>query len=164
MHRIGKRLNRRHDDAVARMYAERVNILHGADRNAGPLCVAHHLIFDLLPANEAALHHHLADRTGAQAASDALPVLLLRHHNPATRPTEREGGSHDCRESDLRECRLRRCVTRHLRLPLNDGARRRWLTDAVTHRSEELAILRHFDRRKRRAEEANRMSLKDASI
>ena len=164
MHRIWERLNGCHDDAVTRMHAERVNVLHGADRNAGPLRIAHHLIFDLLPANEAALHHHLADRAGAQAASDALPVLLLRHHDPATRPTEREGGSHDRRESDLRECRRRRRVTRRLRLPFNNRARRRWLTDPVAHRPEELAILRHLDRRKRRAEEANRMSLKDASI
>ncbi len=164
MYRIWERLDGCHHDAVARMYAEWVNVLHRADRNAGSFCIAHHLVFDLLPANEAALHHHLTDRAGAQAASDALPVLLLRHHDPATRPTEREGGSHDRRESDLRECRRRRRVTRRLRLPLNNGARRRRLPDPVTHRSEELAILRHFDRRKRRAKEANRMSLKDASI
>ena len=164
MHRIWECLNGCHDDAIARMHAERVNVLHGADRNAGPLRIAHHLIFDLLPANEAALHHDLTDRAGAQAASDALPVLLLRHHDPATRSTEREGWSHDRRESDLQKCRRRRRVTRRRRLPFNDRAWCRWLTDAITHRPEELAILRHLDRRKRRAEEANRMSLKDASI
>ena len=164
MHRIGKRLDGGNHDAIARMYAEWVDVLHRADCNAGPLCIAHHLILNLLPANEAALHHHLTDRARAQATSDALPVLLLRHHDPTTRPAEREGWSHDRRESDLGECRRRRRVARRRRLPLNDRARRRWLTDAVTHCPEELAILRHLDRRKWRAEEANRMSLKDASI
>ena len=164
MHRIRQRLYWRDDDAVTSVHAERVDVLHGANRNAGPLRIAHHLVLNLLPANEAALHHHLANGARAQAASDALPVLLLRHHDPATRSTEREGGAHDRRESDLRECRRRRRVARRLRLPLNDGARRRWLTDPVAHRPEELAILRRLDRRKRRAEEANRMSLKDASI
>ena len=146
------------------MHAEGVNVLHRADRNAGPLRVAHHLVLNLLPADQAALHHHLANGARAQAAADALPVLLLRHHDPATRPTEREGWAHDRRESDLRECRRRRRVTRRGRLPFNDRAWCRWLSDSITHCPEELAILRRLDRRKRRAEEANRMSFKDASI
>ena len=146
------------------MHAEGVNVLHRADRNAGPLRVAHHLVLNLLPADQAALHHHLANGARAQAAADAFPVLLLRHHDPTTRPTEREGWAHDRRESDLRECRRRRRVTRRGRLPFNDRAWCRWLSDSITHCPEELAILRRLDRRKRRAEEANRMSFKDASI
>ena len=51
MHRIWECLNGGNHDAVTRMYAEWVNVLHGADRNAGPLRIAHHLVLNLLPAN-----------------------------------------------------------------------------------------------------------------
>ena len=63
----GQRLDRRDDDRVAGVDAERVDVLHRAHRDARVLGVAHHLVLDLLPADEALLDHHLADRAGAQA-------------------------------------------------------------------------------------------------
>ena len=48
-----------------------------ADRDARVVGVAHDLVLDLLPADEVALDHDLADRAGAQAGPDALVVLLL---------------------------------------------------------------------------------------
>jgi hypothetical protein len=85
------------------MHAERIHVLHGADGDAGVLGVAHHLVFDLLPANKAALDHHLANRAGTQAALHALPVLLLSGNDAAARAAEREGWANNCGEADLRE-------------------------------------------------------------
>ena len=164
VHRVGQRLHGGDHDAVARMHAERVDILHGADGDAGVLGVAHHLVFDLLPANEAALDHHLANRAGAQAALHPLPVLLFGGNDAAPRATEGEGGANDRGEADLRErrrCRLHALVVVR---PLHHGAWRRWLPDAIAHLAEELTILRHLDRRERRAKEANRMPFEDAGI
>ena len=164
MHRVGQRLHGSDHDAVARMHPERVDVLHRADRNAGVLGVTHHLVFDLLPADEATLDHHLANRAGAQAALHALPVLLLSGDDAAARTAEGEGGANDGGEADLRECLLRGLHALVVAGPLHHGARRGRLPDAIAHLTEELAILRHLDRRERRAEETNRMPLEDAGI
>ena len=146
MHRVGQRLHGGDDDAIARMHAERVDVLHRADRNAGVLGVTHHLVFDLLPANEAALDHHLSNRAGAQAALHALPVLLLGGDDAAARATEGEGGANDGGEADLRERRRRGLHALGVVRPLHHGARCRRLADAIAHLAEEFAILRHLDR------------------
>ncbi len=65
--RIGQRLDGRDDDGVARVDAQRVDVLHGAHGDAGVVRVAHHLVLDLLPAHETALDHDLADGAQAQA-------------------------------------------------------------------------------------------------
>ena len=64
---IGQGLDRRDDDRVAGVDAERVDVLHRADGDARVIGVAHHLVLDLLPADEALLDHDLADRAGPQA-------------------------------------------------------------------------------------------------
>ena len=48
-----------HDNALARMDAERVKVLHVTNRDAVIITVAHHLIFYLLPAAQALLYQHL---------------------------------------------------------------------------------------------------------
>ena len=48
--RIGKRLRRGHNDALAGMDAQRVEVFHIADRDAVVVAVAHDLVFDLFPA------------------------------------------------------------------------------------------------------------------
>ena len=87
---------------------ERVDVLHRADRDARVLRVAHHLVLDLLPADEALLDHHLADRAGAQAGPDPLAVGLLGLDDPAAGPAERERRPDDRRQPDLGEGRVRR--------------------------------------------------------
>ena len=161
---VWQRLHGGDHDAVARMDAERVDILHGADGNAGVLGVAHHLVFDLLPANEAALDHHLTNRAGAQATLHALPVLLFGSNDAAARATEREGGANDGGETDLRERRLCSLHALVVVCPVHHGARRCGLPNAIAHLAEELAILRHLDCREWRSEEANWMSLEDTGI
>ena len=56
---VGQRLARRDDDAVAGVHAHRVEVLHVADRDAVVGAVAHHLVLDLFPAEQAALDQHL---------------------------------------------------------------------------------------------------------
>ena len=75
--RVGQRLDRRDDDRVAGVDAERVDVLHRAHGDARVVGVAHDLVLDLLPADEAALDHDLADRARPQPGPDALPVGLL---------------------------------------------------------------------------------------
>ena len=84
--RIGQRLDGRDDDRVAGVDAERVDVLHGADRDARVGGVAHHLVLDLLPAGEIALDDDLADGTGAQARTHAVEVFRLRGDD-ARRPS-----------------------------------------------------------------------------
>ena len=161
---VWQRLHGGDHDAVARMHAERVHVLHRADGNAGVLGVAHHLVLNLLPADEAALDHHLANRAGTQATLYALPVLLFGRNDAAARATEREGGANDRGEADLRERRRRSLHALVVVRTLHHGTRCCGLPDAIAHLAEEFSILRHLDRRERCAEEANRMPLKDAGI
>ena len=52
-------LARCHHDALSGMYAQRVKVLHVADRDAVVVAVANHLELDLLPTLERLLYQHL---------------------------------------------------------------------------------------------------------
>ena len=65
---VGQSLRRSDDDTLTRMDAQRVEVLHVADRDAVVVAVAHHLVLYLLPALEALLHQHLGrEREGLLA-------------------------------------------------------------------------------------------------
>ena len=49
---VGERLAGGHHNRLARMDAQRVEVLHITDSDAIVVTVAHHLVFDLLPASE----------------------------------------------------------------------------------------------------------------
>ena len=98
--RVRQRLHRRHHGRVARVHAQRVDVLHGADRDAGVGRVAHDLVLDLLPAGEIALGHDLADGAQAQARAAALDEGLAGGDDAATGAAEREGRAHDGRHAD----------------------------------------------------------------
>ena len=59
---VGQGLLGRHGDGVAGVDAHRVDVLDGADDDHVVLVVAHHLEFELLPADHRLLEQHLADR------------------------------------------------------------------------------------------------------
>src|SRR4029078_11672923 len=83
VHLVGERLDRRDHDRVARVDAQRVDVLHRAHGDTRVLVIAHDLVFDLLPADEALLDHDLADRAGPQAGADPLAIRLLARDAPA---------------------------------------------------------------------------------
>ena len=53
---VAQRLGRCHYDTVSGVYADRIDVLHIADRDHISCGVAHYLILNLLPARDAALH------------------------------------------------------------------------------------------------------------
>src|SRR4029079_224685 len=120
---IGQRLDGRDDDRVAGMNAERIDVLHRADSDARVRRVAHHLVLDLLPADEAFLDHDLADRAGPQAGPDALAVSRFGLDDAAACPTERERRADDGGQADLRERLVGRGVALRLARALDDEAR-----------------------------------------
>ena len=162
MDRIGERLDGRDDDRVARMDAQRIDVLHRADGDARVVGVAHDLVFDLLPADEAALDHDLTDRAGAEAGADSLVVGVLGLDDAAARAAEREGRPDDRRQPDLLERAGNRDVAFRLRRAFDDPRRRVRLAEPVQQVAEPLAILGHLDRLERRAEQLHVPSLERA--
>ena len=100
---VGEGLRRRHHDGVAGVHPHGVEVLHVADRDAGPGGVPHHLVLDLAPSGERPLHQHLADRRDGDPVAHHLDELLLGGAEPAARPPKGEGGPHHQRQPDLGE-------------------------------------------------------------
>ncbi len=161
---VGQGLDRRHHDRIAGVDAERIDVLHGADGDAGVVRVAHHLVLDLLPADEAALDHDLADRAGAEARPDPLAVGGLGLDDATAGATEREGGADDGRQPDRGKGLVSRRVAGRLARALHDEARGVRLVDPVEQVAERLAVLGHPDRLERCAQQADGVSLEDAGI
>src|SRR3954451_14017007 len=115
------------------MDPERVDVLHRAHGDAGVVGVAHHLVLNLLPADETALDHDLAAGARPETGTDPLAVLVLRLDDPAAGPAKRECRADDGGQADRRK----RGVCRFLAV---DGARtfhdRAWRI-RLTHPVEE---------------------------
>ncbi len=159
---VRQRLDGRDDDRVAGVDAQRIDVLHRADRDAGVVRVAHHLVLDLLPADEAALDHDLADRAGAEAGANPLAVFLLGLDDAAARPAERERGPDDRREADVHQGSRLRGGPLLEGAPLDDERRRIRLPDPIEQVPERLPILGHPDGLERRPEQPDVMALEDA--
>ena len=127
-------------------------------------CVAHDLVLDLLPADEAALDHDLLDRARPQARPHALPVRLLGLDDAAAGPAERERGPDDRRQPDRAERLLRGGVPGAVVVALDDQRWRVRLADPVEQVAERLAVLGHVDRLERGPEEAHVVALEDAGL
>ena len=158
--RVGQRLDRRDDDRIAGVDAERVDVLHRADGDARVVGVAHDLVLDLLPADEALLDHDLADRAGAQAGADALAIGGLGLDDAAAGAAERERRAG--RWPAGRWSRARPSTSSGFST-IHDGRRVR-LADPVEQVAERLAVLGHPDRLERRAEEPDRVAVEDARL
>ena len=161
---VGQRLDRGDHDRIAGVDAERVDVLHRAHRDARVVGIAHDLVLDLLPADEAALDHHLVDRAGAQAGADPLPVGRFRFDDPAAGAAQRERRPDDGREADLLERPVRRLLAVRRRQSLDDRAGRIRLVDPIEQVAERLAVLGHADRLEWRPEEADVVAFEDTCL
>ena len=152
---VGERLDGGDHDRVAGVDAERVHVLHRADGDARVVGVAHHLVLDLLPADQALLDHHLADRAGAQAGPDPFPVGGLRLDDPAPGAAEREGRPDDRRQADRGKGGVARDGAILVGRPFDDRRGGVRLLEPVQEVAELLAVLGHLDRPQRRAQHAD---------
>ena len=84
-----------HDDGVAGVDADRVEVLHGADRDDVAGIVAHRLELDLLPAGDALFDEDLVDgrRFQARVGDELQFVRIVR--DTAAGAAEGEGRTHD---------------------------------------------------------------------
>ena len=155
---VGERLARGHDDRVARMDADRVDVLHAADADGRVVAVAHHLVLDLLVALDALLDEHLVYGRERQCVAHQLAQLLLVVGESAARTAQREGRAQHHRIADLRgDLHGLLDRVRHLR-------RKHRLTQRLAQLLEELAVLGLLDRLERRAEDLDLALPEDALL
>mmetsp|Transcript_25250 Transcript_25250/g.75010 ORF Transcript_25250/g.75010 Transcript_25250/m.75010 type:complete len:998 (+) Transcript_25250:65-3058(+) len=95
---VGERLRGRYHDRLARVHAERVEVLHVADGDAVVRHVAHHLVLDLLPPLERLLDEDLRRRRECLAAVRL--ELLLGVDERRAEPAERKRAAHHAGEAD----------------------------------------------------------------
>ena len=86
-----------HNDGVAGVNADRVEVLHGADCNYVALAVAHYLELNFLPAGDALLDQNLCDRRKAKSVGGYLVELLGGLRDTAAGAAQRERRSDDYR-------------------------------------------------------------------
>ena len=136
---VRQRLRRSDDDGIARVDADRVEVLHVADGDAVVVAVAHDLVLDLFPAGDAALDEHLADHGVRQALDDDLDELFLILGDAAAGAAHRVGRADDDRIPDLiGESHSRRHI-------LDDRALGDRLAELLHRLLEELAVLCALD-------------------
>ena len=159
---IGQGLDRGDDDRVTGVDPQRIDVLHRADRDARVVGVAHDLVLDLAPADQAALDHDLADRAGPQPGPDTLAIGRLGLDDPAAGPAQGERRPDDGRQADLAQGRVGGVVAlRGSRTP-DDPRRGVWLAESVEEGPEQLAILGHLDGRERGPDEPHAVALEHA--
>ena len=73
---VVERLRWGDDDGLAGVDAHRVDVLHVTDGDAVVAPVAHHLVFNLLPAAQALLDQHLEHAIGKAAAQRLIEIGL----------------------------------------------------------------------------------------
>ncbi len=144
------------DDGVAGMDAHRINVFHVADGDAGIGGVSHHLILDLFPADHALLDKDLVNHAEFEAAGARVAQLVLIPHDPAARPAEGVGRTHDHGIADGAGERAGFFQRIH------DRARRNRLADGLHGIFEALAVFGLFDSLQRRAEQLNAKLIQDA--
>ena len=146
---VGERLRGCDDDRVAGVDAHRVEVLYVADRDAGVVGVPHHLVLQLLPAEERAFNQDLGDGRRSEAGRDERAISLRRVRDTAACATERVGGTDHRGQADLLDGRL------GIRPRLDD--RRGWcrLADGIKQVAETLAVLGELDRLDGRSDQSD---------
>ena len=87
---VVERHDRRHNDGVARMHADRVDVFHTADRDGVVGAVAHDLELDLLIALDALLDQHLMHRRKTECLCTRFAKLFFVVGKTAARAAERK--------------------------------------------------------------------------
>ncbi len=139
---VAQRLRGRHNDAVTRVHPDRIDVFHVAYRDAVAGAVAHHLVLDLLPACDAALHEDLPHTREAQTVLEDLLQLQLVVGNTAAAAAEGVRRAQHHRITD-------RVRERHPVLDVfHDERRRTGFPDLLHGVLELLPVLRLSDRRR----------------
>lgn len=82
------------------MYTHRVEVFHIADGDAVALGIAHHLVFNFLPARDTALNEHLPHAGKADAVVRDLAQFLFIIRDAAAGAAKRIGRADDDRITD----------------------------------------------------------------
>ena len=141
---VRQRLGRCHDNGVARMDADRVEVFHVADGDAVIIAVAHDFVLDFLPAGYAALDEDLANHRVVEALDDDIDELFFVLRDTAARAAHRISRAHDDRIADfIGKFHGRRHI-------FDDGRFRDRLAEFLHRLFEHFAVFCLFDRLKRR--------------
>ena len=136
---VGKCLGRCYDNAVTRMHADRVEVLHVADGDAVIVAITHDLILDFLPACDAAFNENLSNHTVFEPFDDRFDEFFLIFSNAAARAAHGISRAHNQRITDLVS---KIYGGRHI---LNNRAFRDWLAKFLHGFLEELTIFGLLD-------------------
>ena len=140
------------------MNPHRIHVLHAADGDGCIHRVAKHLELDLLPAQQAALHQHLADGADLQAVRDPFSRLGEGECEAAAPTSERERRTDHHRLTEgLREGQT-------LVEGLDDHRLGNRLADARDQVPETAAILGGANRCQRSSEDPNAIPIEDAGV
>ncbi len=155
---VRERLGRRHDNGIAGVNTDRIDVFHVADGDAVAGRVAHDLVFDLFPAGDRALNKDLS-HTGKPET--ILQNLSEFHHvvrDAAAGTAKRIGRTEHDRVADL-------LGELHAVLNIFDDLRGSdRLADLLHRLLEHKAVLRLLDREGRRSEELYMMALKESGF
>ena len=98
---VAERDGGRDDDAVPRVYADGIEILHAANRNHVSVFIAHAFKLDLLPPGDAFFDQNLMDGRHADTVGRDFGELLACLRNAAAAAAERERRAYDHGIADL---------------------------------------------------------------
>ena len=140
------------------MNADRIHILHRADRNRVTCLVADNLELDLFPTCNTLLNEDLCDRASSKTCTCCLVKFFLRICDTAACSSQCERRSDDYRKTDLLSELL------SILDGSNNLGRDAGLTDGFHRILEDLAVLSLIDTLRRRTEKSYVMLIKEAAL
>ena len=140
------------------MNAHRVDIFHVADRDAGTGAVPHHFVLDFFPPKQRSLDKDLMNRARVQPTRGDALQFGPRSGDPPARATEGVRRSNDQWQRHLFS-KLQRLADRGDDRALDNG-----LAQFEQQAAKEFAVLSLLDRRERRSQEANAVSIQGSPL
>ena len=155
---VAEGLRGRNHDRVTRVHADRIQILHVADRNHIARAVTHDLVLNFFPARNAALHKHLSHAGEAETVLQYLNEGTAILRDAAAAAAERVCRAQYDRIADF-------LGKRDAVLDILDDLRRRdRLADLFHGLLKELSVLCLLDGQRRGADQADIVRRKEASL